>query len=92
MSDVDAVLVDSLKALDPNRPIREADMRKPAVSGIVSANWIIFLVLILLPSRRRRNDVNNYWNVVAGREVVICRAISRCLSAGGVVFSPKNVG
>ena len=24
-SDVDTVLVDSLKALDPNRPIREAD-------------------------------------------------------------------
>ena len=26
-SDVDTVEVDSLKALDPNRPIREADMR-----------------------------------------------------------------
>jgi len=25
-SDIDTVLVDSLKALDPNRPIREADM------------------------------------------------------------------
>ena len=25
-SDVDTVLVDSLKALDPNRPIREADI------------------------------------------------------------------
>ena len=25
-SDVDTVLVDSLKALDPNRPIREAEM------------------------------------------------------------------
>ena len=38
-----------------------------------------FLVLILLPSRRSRNDVNNYWDVVVGREVVICRGISRCL-------------
>ena len=27
MSDIDTVAVDSLKALDPNRPIREADMR-----------------------------------------------------------------
>ena len=27
MSDIDTVLVDSLKALDPKRPIREADMR-----------------------------------------------------------------
>jgi hypothetical protein len=26
-SDIDAVEVDSLKALDPNRPIREADIR-----------------------------------------------------------------
>jgi hypothetical protein len=28
-SDVDTVLVDSLKALDPNRPIREADILDP---------------------------------------------------------------
>jgi len=27
-SDVDAVMVDSLKALDPERPIREADCRR----------------------------------------------------------------
>jgi hypothetical protein len=26
VSDIDIVLVDSLKALDPNRPIREADI------------------------------------------------------------------
>ena len=26
VSDIDTALVDSLKALDPNRPIREADM------------------------------------------------------------------
>ena len=26
MSDIDTVAVDSLKALDPKRPIREADM------------------------------------------------------------------
>ncbi len=28
VSDTDTVVVDSLKALDPNRPIREADMRE----------------------------------------------------------------
>jgi hypothetical protein len=28
VSDIDTVLVDRLKALDPNRPIREADMYK----------------------------------------------------------------
>ena len=27
MSDIDTALVDRLKALDPNRPIREADIR-----------------------------------------------------------------
>ena len=27
MSDIDAVVVDSLKALEPERPIREADIR-----------------------------------------------------------------
>jgi hypothetical protein len=26
VSDIDTAVVDSLKALDPNRPIREADM------------------------------------------------------------------
>ena len=29
MSDIDTVVMDSLKALDPNRPIREADMARP---------------------------------------------------------------
>ena len=29
-SDIDTVLVDSLKALDPDRPIREADIGRPA--------------------------------------------------------------
>ena len=28
MSDIDTVVVDSLKTLDPNRPIREADIRE----------------------------------------------------------------
>ncbi len=27
MSDIDTVAVDSLKVLDPNRPIREADIK-----------------------------------------------------------------
>ena len=34
-SDIDTVVVDSLKALDPKRPIREADVR----SSIVVRNW-----------------------------------------------------
>ena len=34
MSDIDIVLVDSLKALDPKRPIREADIDRVAVSDL----------------------------------------------------------
>ena len=30
VSDIDTVLVDSLKALDPKRPIREADLTRPS--------------------------------------------------------------
>ena len=29
MSDIDTIVVDGLKALDPEWPIREADIRKP---------------------------------------------------------------
>ena len=35
MSDIDTVVVDSLKALDPKRPIREADMTiRPRPAGL----------------------------------------------------------
>ena len=37
MSDIDTVLVDSLKALDPKRPIREADIR-PSGQACCSQN------------------------------------------------------
>src|SRR5262249_4693882 len=33
-SDIDTAEVDSLKALDPNRPIREADIKKRAAEGV----------------------------------------------------------
>ena len=33
MSDIDTVVVDSLKVLDPKRPIREADMPCPTNIG-----------------------------------------------------------
>jgi hypothetical protein len=33
VSDIDTVLVDSLKALDPKRPIREADVVLNAANG-----------------------------------------------------------
>ena len=31
MSDIDTVVMDSLKALDPNRPIREADILRTTI-------------------------------------------------------------
>jgi hypothetical protein len=33
VSDIDTAVVDSLKALDPNRPIREADVVLTAANG-----------------------------------------------------------
>ena len=33
VSDIDTVVVDSLKVLDPKRPIREADVAGPAVGS-----------------------------------------------------------
>ena len=33
VSDIDTVVADSLKVLDPKRPIREADMLRPSVHG-----------------------------------------------------------
>ena len=37
MSDIDTVVVDSLKALDPKRPIREADIKADIRSRVL---WI----------------------------------------------------
>ena len=34
MSDIDTVVVDSLKVLDPDRPIREADIRQRGGASI----------------------------------------------------------
>ena len=34
MSDIDTVVVDSLKVLDPKRPIREADIERRIQGGI----------------------------------------------------------
>jgi hypothetical protein len=34
-SDIDTVVVDSLKALDPKRPIREADIQRPDQSALL---------------------------------------------------------
>jgi len=36
-SDVDTVMVDSLKALDPNRPLREADI------GLIGTSWLALI-------------------------------------------------
>ena len=36
MSDIDTAAVDSLKALDPKRPIREADMKSKGLSSVAT--------------------------------------------------------
>jgi len=38
VSDIDTVVVDSLKALDPEWPIREADMRGPLLLRCTGLN------------------------------------------------------
>jgi len=47
-SDIDTVLVDSLKALDPNRPIREADMpitvANLLVRGRATITWLSLII------------------------------------------------
>jgi hypothetical protein len=35
VSDIDTVVVDSLKALDPNRPIREADIKRRRPMSVI---------------------------------------------------------
>ena len=42
MSDIDTVVMDSLKALDPNRPIREADMGARRVGPIFKVPFVAF--------------------------------------------------
>jgi hypothetical protein len=38
--DIDTVVVDSLKALDPKWPIREADIQRRLLRAGFSANWV----------------------------------------------------
>jgi hypothetical protein len=40
VSDINIAAVDSLKVLDPNRPIREATKRTAANSGVI---WLLLL-------------------------------------------------
>jgi antitoxin (DNA-binding transcriptional repressor) of toxin-antitoxin stability system len=44
VSDINTALVDSLKALDPIRPIREADMAAPATSAWGAIGVIVTFV------------------------------------------------
>ena len=41
MSDIDTVVVDSLKVLDPERPIREADIGRAQVHVRFVSGWTI---------------------------------------------------
>ena len=43
MSDIDTVVVDSLKALDPEWPIREADVRADVPGAMLLRNWFSVL-------------------------------------------------
>jgi hypothetical protein len=40
VSDIDTAAVDSLKVLDPKRPIREADIDFPKAVAMADENWL----------------------------------------------------
>jgi hypothetical protein len=55
VSDIDTVLVDSLKALDPNRPIREADIQ--------TGGTVCIFLYTFYESLRRNVPANVYHHV-----------------------------
>jgi hypothetical protein len=44
VSDIDTATVDNLKALDPNRPIREADILSVRGSWLLQLQIILFVI------------------------------------------------
>src|SRR5262245_55884064 len=54
VSDIDTVVVDSLKALDPEWPIREADVERTLVK--VSNVPRAVVAAVFLPNRRRSTE------------------------------------
>ena len=73
MSDIDTTAVDSLKALDPERPIREADIRlgsdAPCPSQLKCSNDIEFTLtrsreIIDLPSSGGKRILDGYLNML----------------------------
>jgi|SRR5713101_7149352 len=63
VSDIDTAVVDSLKALDPKRPIREADILR--VRQHVSKVPIPEMTLALIQSPRRRGRAA--WRAIPGQ-------------------------
>ena len=46
MRDINTAVVDSLKVLDPNRPIREAEVRRALLSYPAHAGYPVIQVLV----------------------------------------------
>ncbi|MGE5163490.1 MAG: hypothetical protein ACM3IH_05630, partial [Sphingobacteriales bacterium] len=65
-SDIDTILVDSLKALDPNRPIREADISPARLDRLLTAPALPLRAAVLVTRvRTRKPFTNENWARVA---------------------------
>jgi hypothetical protein len=83
VSDIDTAVVDSLKALDPNRPIREADIARslndlclgpsPAAFQCARLSWYEPFPERLGGAMRRRKfiNLNRFWNNPAATTLVL---------------------
>jgi len=70
VSDIDTVVVDSLKALDPEWPIREADIGSP----ILPRNWPIVLAVFPYKGRRHLVSDSGPWPYVSQPTFVLSSA------------------
>ena len=66
MSDIDTAVVDSLKVLDPGRPIREADYAAcPPAGSKVTSNQVVLIVAEYLKSHPDQLS-NNFHQLAVG--------------------------
>src|SRR6202035_3455760 len=81
VSDIDTAMVDSLKVLDPNRPIREADVSNPSRTGLPlqlgrAGRREVQISLFALSRRSTHSSRSKLWAATL-EEVPRCRSVPR---------------